>query len=43
MDLVDNLPRTKEMASIILDFPEPLGPTIEVKFLEKVTDTVLLP
>jgi hypothetical protein len=30
-DFVDNLPKVKQRASRILDFPEPLGPTITPK------------
>ena len=28
MDLIDNLPKTKQRASVIFDFPDPFGPTI---------------
>jgi hypothetical protein len=28
----DLTPKTKEMASILFDFPEPLGPMMEVKY-----------
>jgi len=27
IDLMDNLPRTKQSASVMFDFPEPFGPT----------------
>ena len=38
-----SLPRANVKASIILDFPAPLGPTIQVKPLESLRVTVLSP
>jgi len=43
IDFADILPTTKQIASVILDLPLPLGPTTQVKPLERGSETVLLP
>jgi hypothetical protein len=42
MLLAEVLPRTKQIASRIFDFPEPFGPTMAVKPLETGIDIRLL-
>ena len=37
IDLLERVPKTNKIASIILDFPDPLGPMRQLNFVSNLT------